>query len=395
MKKRTAALVLSILLVAACLPARAAETVYFTSAGNYLLPLSDNTMPFWSGGYLYIASSIFSGAGREALNVSQILNSAQNRLVLYSGGRSLTFDFASNFAVDNDDNYYYPGAIRRNGTVFVPAYVVTRYFDLIYSVIEVERGSLVWVRQPNYNLSDRLYADAAKYSMDSVYAAYLRAKEQTLYPEEPPSVLPNSPAVPEPSVPSTVPAAPTAPEDSEDPEKPALSGRRIHLCIQADASAAALLDVLVASGVQASFFASQDFLAQEGGLLRRMAATGQNVGLLADGAEPDAGILEQLESGNQALYLATCGRTRLTYIQNASPQQLRDAAAEGYRNLDADLFQDGLQTASSAVNLLRRATAQPGDVTLWLSGLTASGLRGLLTAVEEAGGQCAGWTETT
>ena len=84
MKRRAAALLLCLLLAfqLSLSPARAADRVYFTAAGSYILPLSDNTMPFWSGGYVYIASSIFTGRGREALGVSQVFTSAQDRLVL-------------------------------------------------------------------------------------------------------------------------------------------------------------------------------------------------------------------------------------------------------------------------------------------------------------------------
>ena len=84
MKRRAAALLLCLLLAfqLSLSPARAADRVYFTAAGSYILPLSDNTMPFWSGGYVYIASSIFTGRGREALGVSQVFNSDHDRLVL-------------------------------------------------------------------------------------------------------------------------------------------------------------------------------------------------------------------------------------------------------------------------------------------------------------------------
>ncbi len=51
MKRRAAALLLGLLLVLqlALPPVRAEERVYFTAVGGYVLPLSDNTMPFWSG----------------------------------------------------------------------------------------------------------------------------------------------------------------------------------------------------------------------------------------------------------------------------------------------------------------------------------------------------------
>ncbi len=392
MKKQAAALAFSILFLFLCFPARAAESVYFTAAGSYMLPLSDNTMPFWTGGYLYIPSTIFTGAAREALDVSQVLNNVKNRLVLYSSGRSLTFDLSTNFAVDEDGNTFYPGAVRRSGNVFVPAYVVTRYFDLTYSVIEVERGSLVWVRPPSFSLSDKLYADAAKHSMESVYATYIRAKEEALHPDPPSPVLPSGPSTSEPYVP---PVVQPNPEAAEDPEELTLSGQRINLCIEANASTAALLNILESHGVQATFFAPAEFLNQEEDLLRRMTATGQNIGLLANGRDPEYSVLEQLESGNQALYFATCGMTRLVCIQNASSQSLLETEAEGFRNLQPDFSWNGLQTEAAISQLLRRIAARSESATVWLGSPTADGLRDFLTAVKEAGGQCAGWTEIT
>ena len=52
MKKRLAALICCMLLVLqmAAPSARAAETVYFVVAGVDVQPVSDQTMPFWSGG---------------------------------------------------------------------------------------------------------------------------------------------------------------------------------------------------------------------------------------------------------------------------------------------------------------------------------------------------------
>lgn len=368
--------------------ARAAQSIYFTAAGSYILPLSDSTMPFWTGGYLYIPSTTFTGLGREALGVSQVYNTAQNRVVLYSGGRSLTFDLSANFASDNDGAAYYPGAVRRGGTVFVPAYVVSRYFDLTYSVIEVERGSLVWIRQPGYNLSDKYYADAAKYWMDSVYADYIRAKEEALRPEEP---EPSRPAVQPPA--QTAPAAPAAPPASET--VPELTGRRIYLCLEADGAASLLMDALARRGCQAAFFCGPEFLHQEGDLLRRMTGTGQSIGLLADASDPERSVLQQLEDGNAALALATCGMTRLAFIQNASPQDVQDAEAAGFRCLrpDLDRSSQGLRSAASAAGLIQRVSARRGDTAVWTGTASTSGLSSFLDAVDEAGGACLPWTE--
>ena len=272
MKRRAAALLLCFLMAfwLSLPPVHAADRVYFTAVGSYVLPLSDNTMPFWSGGYVYIASSIFTGAARETLGISQVLNNDQGRLVLYSGGRSLTYNLSASYALDNDGGTYYPGAIQRNGTVFVPANTVSRYFDLVYSVIEVEHGSMVWLRQPNYGLSDKPYADAARYPMNSVYADYIRAKEA---------------AVPEGGSPGASGRPSTVPE-SQDPAAE-LDGKRISLCFQAGSSASLLADALESYDAGAAFFCTPEEMERQGGTLRRLAAQGQSIGILADAGDPD------------------------------------------------------------------------------------------------------------
>lgn len=387
MKRRIAALCFCVLLVfqLALLPARAAERVYFTAVGNYVLPLSDSTMPIWSGGYLYIASSIFSGAGREILGISQVLNNDQGRLVLYSGGRSLTFDLGQNFARDNDGQNYYPGAVRRNGVVFVPAYAITRCFDLTYSIIEVERGSLVWIRTPNSTLSDSLYADAAQYSMKSVYADYLRAKEQ--------ADAPAAPAVP--VTPTDKPATAVPPAGDEEPDAE-LNGKRIYLCLEG--VSAPLLDALDTYGAQAAFFLSPSQMMESGDLLRRMAVGGQSVGILVDGSDPERSVEEQLEEGNRALAQATCGKTRLALIQNGGAQAVEAAEHLGFRCLlpDVDSGGQGLRGSAGAESLLNRVSVRRGDTSVWLGDGTAIlGLQGFLAAVGEAGGVCAALTEMT
>ena len=54
MRKRAAALVLCLLLMLQITApsVRAEQSVYFVAVGSNVLPLTDATMPFWSGGYL-------------------------------------------------------------------------------------------------------------------------------------------------------------------------------------------------------------------------------------------------------------------------------------------------------------------------------------------------------
>ena len=378
MKRRAAALILCLLLVfqLSLPPARAADRVYFTAAGSYIMPLSDNTMPFWSGGYVYIASSIFTGAAREALGVSQVFNSDQGRLVLYGSGRSLTYTLSDNCALDNDGAAYYPGAIRRNGTVFVPASTVSRYFDLVYSVIEVEHGSMVWLRQSNYGVSDKLFADAAQYSMDSVYADYIRARES---------------APPEGGSSGGI-SGPSGPAGAQE----GLEGKRIALCLKAGNDAASMADALASYDSGAAFFFTPEEMERQGGALRRLIAQGQSVGILADGGDRSRTVAEQLEAGNAALFRATCGKTRLACLQNSGPQALREAEDAGFCCLRPELDWSGhaLRGASGAQELISRLAARRGDAAVWLGdGASPAGLRSFLSAAREAGGECAAYTE--
>ena len=158
----------------------------------------------------------------------------------------------------------------------------------------------------------------------------------------------------------------------------------------------ALLDALELYRAQAAFFCTPEFMAEQGDLLRRMAATGQAIGILADAADREQTVAEQLEAGNQALLLATCGKTRLACVQNGDDQDRATARAAGYRCLEADFNQSGQGLSSTnAPALLQRLSSHRGDVTLWLGDHTsAAGLRAFLAAAEDADGQCLAWTET-
>ncbi len=376
MKRKAAALLACLLLVVqlASPPARAAESVYFVAAGSNVLPMSDDTMPFWSGGYLYIASSIFTGIVWSSLGISHVPGNARQPLILYSGDdRPLMFDAGASYARDSAGNTYYPGAVERNGTTFVPASTVASFFGLQYSLIpNVEHGYLVWLRQPGYGLSDEDFADAATYPMAACYAQYLKSKERPVTPVTPPVTDPQ-------------------------PEEPTASGKSVYLCLEAEDTAAQLLDVLDRHGAQAAFFCSLEFLETQGDLLRRMAATGQAVGILVDGADPRRTPEEQLEAGNRALYRATFQKTRLAYVQDGDAAASQAAEAAGFRCLypDLDRGDTPLRSGYHAGTLLRQVSARRGSVTVWLGGAVGTGgLGAFLTQAAEAEDRCLPLTET-
>lgn len=375
MRGKIAALTLCVLLVIqmALPPVRAAESVYFVAAGSNVLPLSDETMPFWSGGYLYVSSTIFTGTVWKELGIAHVPANARQPLILYSGDdRSLMFDPDEPFARDPVGNTYYPGAVWRGGKLFVPASLVTSYFGLQYSVIpNVEYGYLVWLRQPGYGLSDKDFADAATYPMAYSYAQYVKAKEQA--GQQPAVELPLQ------------------------EEKPASRGSRVYLCLRGGDTTAELLDVLEKAHAQAAFFCSLEFLATQGDLLRRLAAAGQTVGILVDAEDGRRTVEEQLEQGNLALHQATCQKTRLAYVEGGDAASVQAAEAAGFRCLYPDLDRSGysLRGAANAEGLLQRVSERKGSVTVWLDETaSAGGLWVFLSKSQEAGNRLLALTET-
>ena len=118
MRRKLAALLLCLLLVfqLSPVPSGAAETVYFTAVNKNVLTLSDDTMPFWSGGYLYVPSTIFTGVGRD-LGVSYYPNIARQTVLLYVDKTvysSLVFDLNKDYAIDNEGNLYFHSVTTRS-----------------------------------------------------------------------------------------------------------------------------------------------------------------------------------------------------------------------------------------------------------------------------------------
>ena len=352
-------------------PSEAAGSVYFTAVNKNVLPLSDETMPFWSGGYLYVPSTIFTGVGRD-LGVSYYPNIGKQTILLYVDDTiysSLVFDVNKDYAIDNEGNMYFQKPIQRGNVIFLPISLIARCFGLLYSTVEVDRGYLVWIRNADMDLEERYFADAAKSRMNYEYNQYLQ--NQSAGAEEP---------------------------DREPSEPAVVTGQRIYLGMEASdaAQTRSLLDTLDRYGSQAAFYCTADFLETEGDLLRRMAATGQAIGLLAD-ADGDRSVTEQLEEGNRLLFQAASVKTRLVWLENATAEAVAEAEAAGFCCLTPDLDRAAypLSSTGAADTLLQRVTSRSGAVTVWLGdGTNAAGLGTFLAAVEAADSNCLAMTET-
>lgn len=374
-KRKWAALVLALALLIQPLlqPAQAAPTVYFTAVNDYVLELSEETMPFWSGGYLYLPSNLFTGSVGRQLGISYSRYVNRQTVILYSSDtHALIFDLANNTTKDNQGNAYAQKAILRGGVVFVPETVVTSFFGITCSRTSVPYGYLVRLRNGEAVLSDTQFADAATYWMEERYAQYVKALED----EESSQT-----------------------DSGTQTTTPSGAGKQVYLCLiaQDPQLVEEALDALEQYHEQATFYCTPEFLHQQGDLLRRMEASGQGIGILADSADTELSAAEQLELGNERLYQAVCTKTRLVYVENASDKTLEELAQAGYCCLEADLDRTAyaLTSSASAQTLLQRVNARSGDVSVWMGeSISGTGLRAFLQKAGQADDQCRAMTET-
>jgi len=145
------------------------EGVFFSAANDQLLDLSEDTMPFYSGGKLYISSSFFVGTD---LGVNYVRNRSMGLALLYTTKTDLRFDLVNLTVYDKDGTTYNGRAIEKNGTIFFPADLVCQFFGLTYTVTATSIVPLVRVRSSTAILSDRRFIDAATSQMTARYAAY-------------------------------------------------------------------------------------------------------------------------------------------------------------------------------------------------------------------------------
>lgn len=386
MRRRAAALLLALLALTVLVPASvsADETIYFTAVNETVLELSDSTMPFWSGGYLYVASTIFSG---KELGVYYSRNNAKKTVVLYTRYASLAADMNTRTLFDGSGNQCTPAPIERNGVIFLPLSTVAQFFGLTYSSTKITittggnvvHGYLIRVKSSGVVLSDASFTDAAATQLISRYQMYDGAKTGTA-----------PPATEEENPPGSQETPPTTGES-------AVSGEKIYLCLAVRdmADAAAWLDALDKYGMQATFYFPPEKLEGEGDLLRRMAATGQGIGFLTP-AEGD-GWTAKLEKANRTLMTAAGVKTRLILPVGATSSWLQAAKEAGWCPLQVNISHSarGMNTASAAAALLKRAEARKRGTVIWLdSNVTAAALRAFLAAAQSGEDRCLAVTET-
>ena len=305
-RKRLLSLLLSVLMICTLLPPRAsaAPTLYFTAVNDRMCDLSDETMPFWQNGLLYVAGATVDGP--DDLGIRYSYNQEKSVAILYKGQRVLYCDLTAGTMENNRTGEQYAGSpIVRSGMVFFPITALAKIFDLKYSSTKIAYGYLLRIRDDNAVLSDEYFIDAATDPIQKRYAQYERAHAaaESEQPETPPPV-----------------DTPTRRDDLT-----------VYLLLPAaeEAALTQLLSTLENYQSHATLLLTPELLESAGDGVRRAAATGNAVALCISAETADE-ALAQIERGNDALWRAASLRTRLVYLESADKTLRAAVVGAGY-----------------------------------------------------------------
>ena len=334
-RKRLLSLLLSVLMLCTLLPPRAsaAPTLYFTAVNDRMCDLSDETMPFWQNGLLYVAGATVDGP--DDLGIRYSYNQEKSVAILYKGQRVLYCDLTAGTMEDNRTGEKYTGSpIVRSGMVFFPITALAKMFDLKYSSTKIAYGYLLRIRDDNAVLSDEYFIDAATDPIQKRYAQYERAHA-------------------------------AAEQENETPAQVETPVRRDDLTVYLLLPAAngfmltQLLSTLENYQSHATLLLTPELPESAGDGVRRAAATGNAVALRIDAATA-AEALAQIERGNDALWRAASLRTRLVYLESADKTLRAAVVGAGYCPITintSDFTRSGTHWADTALKWAGRSTS--------------------------------------
>ena len=333
--KRLLSLLLSVLMLCTLLPPRAsaAPTLYFTAVNDRMCDLSDETMPFWQNGLLYVAGATVDGP--DDLGIRYSYNQEKSVAILYKGQRVLYCDLTAGTMENNRTGEQYVGSpVVRSGMVFFPITALAKIFDLKYSSTKIAYGYLLRIRDDNAVLSDEYFIDAATDPIQKRYAQYERAHA-------------------------------AAEQENETPAQVETPVRRDDLTVYLLLPAAngsmltQLLSTLENYQSHATLLLTPELLESAGDGVRRAAATGNAVALCISAETADE-ALAQIERGNDALWRAASLRTRLVYLESADKTLRAAVVGAGYCPITintSDFTRSGTHWADTALKWAGRSTS--------------------------------------
>lgn len=281
----------------------AAANLYFTGINDSVAPLTSSSMPYWSGGTLYVPYTVFD-ANQNGVGVSLGLYTSYNHrshiVTIFNLKQMLVFDLERGTCRDDMTGAAYDArAVMRYGKPYVPLYVVCSVFGLEYSYNQlsyISQGYLVRIKSADAVLDDGLFIDRARELINN----RLRDYTQSLSPAE------------------TTPTVPVSPSEPPEVDGSNVATYLAFRCESAD-GLPAILNTLDGTGQYALFFLAPQVIEEEGGLVRRILGTGHSVGILAWEGEKEA-----LSRGRLALEELAHTRTTLAYVPDGARAGLEE-----------------------------------------------------------------------
>ena len=281
----------------------AAANLYFTGINDSVAPLTSSSMPYWSGGTLYVPYTVFD-ANQNGVGVSLGLYTSYNHrshiVTIFNLKQMLVFDLERGTCRDDMTGAAYDArAVMRYGKPYVPLYVVCSVFGLEYSYNQlsyISQGYLVRIKSADAVLDDGLFIDRARELINN----RLRDYTQSLSPAE------------------TTPTVPVSPSGPPEVDGSNVATYLAFRCESAD-GLSAILNTLDGTGQYALFFLAPQVIEEEGGLVRRILGTGHSVGILAWEGEKEA-----LSRGRLALEELAHTRTTLAYVPDGARAGLEE-----------------------------------------------------------------------
>ena len=360
--RRLWALLLAMALALAITPhtGAALSGVYFTIVNDDPMELNQETMPFISGGQIYVSNAIFSGIYGKSLGVSCAYSTVKQTATLFTIRTALFFDLANQTTTDNQGNTYSERAVVKGSYVFFPLSILTRVFDLTYSYTSTSTVPAIRIKSGSEQLSDAMFFDAASGWLASSYAAY----EKSLTSSSTPSVEP----------------------DEEEPT--VYEGQTVYLIFKVTQAEETreILEILDRYGASAAFLLTPRQMEEEQALLREIWGRGHAIGILpaADGGA----VIDQLERANDALWAAARLRTRLVWLDKSFSGQRGAAEEAGYcvMRATADYSRSPLSSSGRADNLYAHISGLPSRSHLVYLGEDAGNTGGLASLLSDLNG---------
>lgn len=354
-------LTLTILVGLLCPFSAQAAGVIFTALNDTVPPLSNEGMPVWSGGTLYVPHQTFnSNETGIDMDIYTSYSRTENTVTVYDARHILVFDLDTGACWSDLTGETYPErAMVRNGQPYLPVRTVCSHFGMEYSYLDTKYGDLLRIKDENVVLPDNRFVEAASNLMERRLREYNQ--------------------VPEPTV-SVQPATPQYPTQNEEQPGPEVETYLAFRCEQIE-ELENILTLLRSASVRAMFYLPPELLAQYPEQVLSLLGSGHSVGILAQGETAEE-TLSLLDQGSWALEELLCLRTTNALVPKA---QMSVVEEQGWVCWESTL--DLAPNDATGANYFARTTLARLEGRTWRTYLTLEAnpntVRVLLTLLRE------------